>query len=75
MTASSVAARTCTRPPEEAILRRHARERLAGFKIPAYWYSVGSLPHSAAGKLLRRELASWHEKPPLSSGASEHIVQ
>jgi acyl-CoA synthetase (AMP-forming)/AMP-acid ligase II len=47
-------------PPDPAVLRRYARERLAGFKVPAYWYSVGSLPHSAAGKLLRRELASWH---------------
>jgi acyl-CoA synthetase (AMP-forming)/AMP-acid ligase II len=33
---------------------------LAGFKVPAFWHSAGSLPHSAAGKLLRRELASWH---------------
>jgi acyl-CoA synthetase (AMP-forming)/AMP-acid ligase II len=47
-------------PPDPAVLRRYARERLAGFKVPAYWYSVGSLPHSAAGKLLRRELAFWH---------------
>jgi acyl-CoA synthetase (AMP-forming)/AMP-acid ligase II len=46
--------------PDQAALRRFARERLAGFKVPAYWYAVGSLPHSAAGKLLRRELASWH---------------
>jgi acyl-CoA synthetase (AMP-forming)/AMP-acid ligase II len=47
-------------PPDAADLRRHTRERLAGFKVPAFWYSVGALPHSAAGKLLRRELASWH---------------
>ena len=47
-------------PPDPAVLRRYARDRLAGFKVPAYWYSVGSLPHSAAGKLLRRELASLH---------------
>jgi acyl-CoA synthetase (AMP-forming)/AMP-acid ligase II len=47
-------------PPDAAGLRRYARERLAGFKVPAFWYSVGSLPHSAAGKLLRRELVSWH---------------
>jgi acyl-CoA synthetase (AMP-forming)/AMP-acid ligase II len=47
-------------PPDAAGLRRHTRERLAGFKVPAFWYSVGALPHSAAGKLLRRELASWH---------------
>jgi acyl-CoA synthetase (AMP-forming)/AMP-acid ligase II len=47
-------------PPDGADLRRYTRERLAGFKVPAFWYSVGALPHSAAGKLLRRELASWH---------------
>ncbi|MDX6415879.1 MAG: hypothetical protein QOG28_499 [Trebonia sp.] len=47
-------------PPDAADLRRYTRERLAGFKVPAFWYSVGALPHSAAGKLLRRELASWH---------------
>ncbi|HEX3955119.1 MAG TPA: fatty acid--CoA ligase family protein [Trebonia sp.] len=47
-------------PPDPQALRQYARERLAGFKVPAYWYPVGSLPHSAAGKLLRRELASWH---------------
>jgi acyl-CoA synthetase (AMP-forming)/AMP-acid ligase II len=47
-------------PPDPADLRQYTRERLAGFKVPAYWYAVGSLPHSAAGKLLRRELASWH---------------
>ena len=47
-------------PPDPAVLRRYARDRLAGFKVPAYWYSVDSLPHSAAGKLLRRELASLH---------------
>src|ERR1700722_1621010 len=41
-------------PPDADGLRRFARERLAGFKVPAFWYSVGSLPHSAGGKLLRR---------------------
>ena len=51
------------RPPDANGLRRYTRERLAGFKVPAFWYSVGSLPHSAAGKLLRRELASWHADP------------
>jgi acyl-CoA synthetase (AMP-forming)/AMP-acid ligase II len=52
-----------SRPLDADGLRRFARERLAGFKVPAFWYSVGSLPHSAAGKLLRRELASWHADP------------
>jgi acyl-CoA synthetase (AMP-forming)/AMP-acid ligase II len=61
--AAFVVASDASDPPDSATLRRHARERLAGFKVPAYWYSVGSLPHSAAGKLLRRELASWHRTP------------
>jgi acyl-coenzyme A synthetase/AMP-(fatty) acid ligase len=47
-------------PPDADELRRYTRERLAGFKVPAFWYPAGSLPHSAAGKLVRRELASWH---------------
>jgi acyl-CoA synthetase (AMP-forming)/AMP-acid ligase II len=54
-------------PPDANDLRRHARERLAGFKVPAFWYSAASLPHSAAGKLLRRELASWHADPAAAS--------
>ncbi len=49
-------------PPDAGDLRRYARERLAGFKVPAFWYTVGALPRSAVGKLLRRELATWHER-------------
>jgi acyl-CoA synthetase (AMP-forming)/AMP-acid ligase II len=64
-----------SRPPDAAGLRRYARERLAGFKVPAFWYGVASLPHTSAGKLLRRELAAWHGDPaaakePLSESAS-----
>jgi acyl-CoA synthetase (AMP-forming)/AMP-acid ligase II len=59
-------------PPDASALRRHARERLAGFKVPAFWYSAGALPHSAAGKLLRRELASWHADP---AAAGERVAE
>jgi acyl-CoA synthetase (AMP-forming)/AMP-acid ligase II len=59
-------------PPDAADLHRYTRERLAGFKVPAYWYPVGALPLSAAGKLLRRELASWHADP---AAASELVAQ
>ena len=61
--AAFVIASDARHPPDASGLRRYTRERLAGFKVPAFWYSVGSLPHSAAGKLLRRELASWHADP------------
>jgi acyl-CoA synthetase (AMP-forming)/AMP-acid ligase II len=61
--AAFVIASDAGRPPDADGLRRYTRERLAGFKVPAFWYSVGALPHSAAGKLLRRELASWHADP------------
>jgi acyl-CoA synthetase (AMP-forming)/AMP-acid ligase II len=43
-------------PPGPEDLRSFARERLAGFKVPASWVFVDALPHSAVGKLLRREL-------------------
>jgi acyl-CoA synthetase (AMP-forming)/AMP-acid ligase II len=62
--AAFVIAADASHPPDANGLRRYTRERLAGFKVPAFWYSVGSLPHSAAGKLLRRELAAWHADPP-----------
>lgn len=49
--------------PDAEELRRYVRERLAGFKVPAYWYRVPELPHNSAGKLFRRELAVWHAEP------------
>jgi acyl-CoA synthetase (AMP-forming)/AMP-acid ligase II len=58
--AAFVVAEDGARVPAEAELRAHVRARLAGFKVPAYWYAVPELPHSAAGKLLRRELRDWH---------------
>ncbi len=43
-------------PPTGEELTVFARSALAGFKVPARWEVVPSLPRSATGKLLRREL-------------------
>jgi acyl-CoA synthetase (AMP-forming)/AMP-acid ligase II len=43
-------------PPDVAALRAHARERLAGFKVPTAWTTVDALPRNPAGKVLRRQL-------------------
>jgi acyl-CoA synthetase (AMP-forming)/AMP-acid ligase II len=43
-------------PPACEELRAFARAALAGFKVPAQWEFVTSLPRNAAGKLLRRQL-------------------
>jgi hypothetical protein len=29
-------------PPDSSGLRRYTRKRLSGFKVPAFWYSVGA---------------------------------
>ncbi|HVV08219.1 fatty acid--CoA ligase family protein [Amycolatopsis sp.] len=52
------------KPPTAEELHAFARARLAGFKVPAFWYEVPALPHTGAGKLLRRQLAAWHLTPP-----------
>jgi acyl-CoA synthetase (AMP-forming)/AMP-acid ligase II len=43
-------------PPSDAELASFARERLAGFKVPAIWRFVTSLPRTDSGKLQRRLL-------------------
>jgi acyl-CoA synthetase (AMP-forming)/AMP-acid ligase II len=43
-------------PPACEELRAFARAALAGFKVPAQWEFVPSLPRNATGKLLRRQL-------------------
>jgi acyl-CoA synthetase (AMP-forming)/AMP-acid ligase II len=45
-------------PPAREELRAFARAALAGFKVPAQWEFVPSLPRNASGKLLRRQLRS-----------------
>jgi acyl-CoA synthetase (AMP-forming)/AMP-acid ligase II len=44
--------------PEE--LASFARETLAGFKIPQYWYFVDELPLNSAGKVVRSQLRQSH---------------
>lgn len=41
-------------------LSAFVRSRLAGFKVPAYWYDVDELPLNSAGKLLRPSLLDAH---------------
>jgi acyl-CoA synthetase (AMP-forming)/AMP-acid ligase II len=43
-------------PPDAGALRAFARERLAGFKVPAVWEFTDSLPRNANGKVLRAQL-------------------
>jgi acyl-CoA synthetase (AMP-forming)/AMP-acid ligase II len=43
-------------PLDSEALLAHARERLAGYKMPKDVYFVDSLPRNAAGKMLRREI-------------------
>lgn len=37
-------------------LRTHCRASLAGFKVPALWEEIDSLPRNANGKVVRRDL-------------------
>ncbi|MHB8647775.1 MAG: class I adenylate-forming enzyme family protein [Thermomicrobiales bacterium] len=43
-------------PPPVRELRRHCRERLAGYKVPRHWEFRDALPRSPLGKVLRRLL-------------------
>jgi acyl-CoA synthetase (AMP-forming)/AMP-acid ligase II len=51
-------------PPSQDALRAFARERLAGFKVPAVWEFTDSLPRNANGKVLRAQL--------IARGKEEH---
>jgi len=50
-------------PPGREELRAFARAALAGFKVPAQWEFVPSLPRNATGKLLRRHLHTGGRSP------------
>lgn len=58
--AAFIVASGSTRHPEHAELASFVRARLAGFKVPAYWYDVEELPLNGAGKLLRPRLLQHH---------------
>ena len=47
-------------PPRPEELSSFARVKLAGFKIPQYWYSVAELPLNSAGKVVRAQLRDSH---------------
>ncbi|WP_330470951.1 class I adenylate-forming enzyme family protein [Mycobacterium paraintracellulare] len=47
-------------PPRPKELVSFARVKLAGFKIPQYWYSVAELPLNSAGKVVRATLRASH---------------
>ncbi|MBV9001419.1 MAG: long-chain-fatty-acid--CoA ligase [Solirubrobacterales bacterium] len=47
-----------------------ARERLAGYKLPRSVEFVSELPHSPAGKVLKRELRAQYAAPPSSLAAA-----
>ncbi|MGB9250397.1 MAG: fatty acid--CoA ligase family protein [Mycobacterium sp.] len=47
-------------PPRPEELSSFARVKLAGFKIPQYWYSVAELPLNSAGKVVRAQLRYSH---------------
>jgi acyl-CoA synthetase (AMP-forming)/AMP-acid ligase II len=47
-------------PPRPEELGSFARLKLAGFKIPQYWYAVAELPLNSAGKVVRATLRASH---------------
>lgn len=51
-----IVAKDADSPPDLATLTAHAREHLAGFKVPADWEFATELPRNAAGKLLRHRV-------------------
>ncbi|GAB2964322.1 AMP-binding protein [Amycolatopsis acidiphila] len=61
--------------PAAGELHAFVRARLAGFKVPAFWYEVPALPHTGAGKLLRRQLAVWHADPAAADQRIKPIIQ
>jgi len=58
--AAFVVAAQRAHPPDPDELRRYVRARLAGFKVPTYWYVVDELPLSHAGKVMRAALRDRH---------------
>ncbi|WP_046176632.1 o-succinylbenzoate--CoA ligase [Domibacillus indicus] len=53
---------TAEKPVSEEELREFCRQKLARYKVPAYFIKADSLPRNASNKLLRRELSKrWRE--------------
>jgi acyl-CoA synthetase (AMP-forming)/AMP-acid ligase II len=57
--------------PDPADLMAHAREHLAGYKVPVEVRFVDDFPRNEIGKVLRRELAASHEAAPGAAGPSD----
>jgi acyl-CoA synthetase (AMP-forming)/AMP-acid ligase II len=49
-------------PPRSEELSSFARVKLAGFKVPQYWYTVAELPLNSAGKVVRAQLRDSYLK-------------
>ena len=62
--AARVVARDPGRPPSEAELVEHCRQRLAGYKVPQRIEFVDALPRTASGKVLRCATAQRSEDRP-----------
>ena len=46
----------------EADIGGHCRRQLASFKVPKSYFFVDELPHTATGKILKRELRDRYAK-------------
>jgi acyl-CoA synthetase (AMP-forming)/AMP-acid ligase II len=58
-----------TSPPDIDDLRTFTRTRLAGFKVPVYWYFVEEFPLTHSGKLNRTVLQeSWRQRDAVGLG-------
>jgi len=63
--AAYVVAADPSAPPSPDDLRRYARERLAGFKVPTTWNFIDALPRNPNGKVVRRDLGGLTPQTPL----------
>jgi fatty-acyl-CoA synthase/long-chain acyl-CoA synthetase len=54
--------------PADAELQAFCREHLAGYKVPRSFSSMGEIPRSASGKILKREL-----REPFWAGRSSRV--
>ncbi len=57
-----------TKPPSETELKKYCHQHLAGYKIPTQFQWVGSLAHTASGKLIRNADKLLNIGQPTSKG-------
>jgi fatty-acyl-CoA synthase len=53
---------------EEADLKSHVKENLAGYKVPREIVFLDELPRNGTGKVLKRELAGWDTRDDQKDG-------